>query len=345
MDWWTSPDVLQTLARRDVGHLFRMIQKITKASQTRIGAATGLNQAQVSEIMSGRRHVTTLDVASRIIEGLAIPEPARTVLLLGNLDHASGCLEQTRCVSVQAANAPSQQTTQATRTTPAMLAYGEPGRQHAVEGDAVLLRTMSERSVGLRPHIDRAFTERRVTVDFSGFSGETLHGTLQEPLDKVRVGQYTPESIHVRALILDTAIPWHFPCDRDTLGDDPEFRRRMHRLSVRHSQAVIDSVEELLDMGLVGDASVEIRVHNLTPLFKLYVLNGRDVFFGFYPVTEFLFKIDDQQHAVFNLMGKDQTLFRFARANESGTTVDDYVRAAQSWFDSIWTTVAREFSA
>lgn len=88
-DWWTTPDLLQALARRDVGHLFRMIQKITKASQTQIGMATGLSQAQVSEIMSGKRQVTTLDVAARIIEGLQMPDPARTVLLLGHLDHAA----------------------------------------------------------------------------------------------------------------------------------------------------------------------------------------------------------------------------------------------------------------
>lgn len=87
--WWTTPDLLGALRRRDVGHLFRMIQKMTGASQTRIGVATGLSQAQVSEIMSGKRQVTSLDVAVRIVQGLQIPEPARTALLLGDLDGVS----------------------------------------------------------------------------------------------------------------------------------------------------------------------------------------------------------------------------------------------------------------
>jgi hypothetical protein len=199
--------------------------------------------------------------------------------------------------------------------------------------------------VGLRPHIDQAFGESHVSIDFAGFSGETLHGTLQEPLDKVRVGQYTPESIKIRALILDTEIPWHFPCSVDNQTDDPEFRKRMRRLSLRHGQAVIDSVRELEDMSLVPDVSVEVRVHSLTPLFKLYIINGREVFYGFYPVTEFSFKADGEQHSVYNLMGKDQTLFQFAATEEADSMESEYVASAQEWFDSLWNTVSRELPA
>ncbi|MBT8227389.1 MAG: hypothetical protein HKP61_12245 [Dactylosporangium sp.] len=352
MDWWTSPELLQALARRDVGHLFRMVQKITKVSQTRIGVATGLNQAQVSEIMSGKRQVTTLDVASRIIEGLGIPEPARTVLLMGNLEAASGCVEYPRRAPGEVAGQPTalvprgvaDSATAGFASTQGASA-SSPAQPVVPRDGALLLRMKTERPVGLRPHVDQAFAEQHVIIDFAGFSGETLHGALQEPLDKVRVGQYTPESIHIRALILDTGVPWHFPCDRDTLVDDPEFRRRMHRLSVRHGQALVDSTQELRDMNIVHDATVEIRAHSLTPTFKLYLVNGREVFFGFYPVTEFSFKAEGQRHSVLNLMGKDQTLFRFARTNTEDSPADDYVGAAQTWFDSIWDTVARELPA
>ena len=34
-------------------------------------------------------------------------------------------------------------------------------------------------SVGLRPFIEQAFTREHVTIDFAGFSGETLHGVVQ----------------------------------------------------------------------------------------------------------------------------------------------------------------------
>jgi transcriptional regulator with XRE-family HTH domain len=87
-EWWTSSDVLDTLAARDVASVFRSVQRLTGLSQTHIGSATGLSQAQVSEIMSNKRQVSTIDVLARIVEGLAIPHPARLVLLLGDLRYA-----------------------------------------------------------------------------------------------------------------------------------------------------------------------------------------------------------------------------------------------------------------
>ncbi len=34
-------------------------------------------------------------------------------------------------------------------------------------------------SVGIRPFIEQAFAREHVSIDFSGFSGETLHGVVQ----------------------------------------------------------------------------------------------------------------------------------------------------------------------
>ncbi len=82
--FWASPETVDVLAERDIGELFRRIQKVTGASQTQIGIATGLSQAQVSEIMGGRRQVNTIDVLDRIMDGLAIPGAARMALLCGD---------------------------------------------------------------------------------------------------------------------------------------------------------------------------------------------------------------------------------------------------------------------
>ena len=52
------------------------------------------------------------------------------------------------------------------------------------QGSGVFVRQRTEQPVGLRPHLDRAFEAAKVSVDFAGFSGETLHGAITEPLDK-----------------------------------------------------------------------------------------------------------------------------------------------------------------
>ncbi|MFE9188458.1 DUF5919 domain-containing protein [Micromonospora sp. NPDC007208] len=78
--------MLDALAARDVAQIFRLVQRATHASQTTLGVATGLSQAQVSEITSGARRVSSIDVLTRICTGLSMPRHARMTLLLGELD-------------------------------------------------------------------------------------------------------------------------------------------------------------------------------------------------------------------------------------------------------------------
>jgi hypothetical protein len=81
--FWQDRAVLQAVAGRDIGQLFRLVQKATGASQTQVGIATGLTQAQVSETISGTRHVTSVEVLRRIVDGLSMPYAVAAVLFLG----------------------------------------------------------------------------------------------------------------------------------------------------------------------------------------------------------------------------------------------------------------------
>ena len=80
---WRSPDMLDALAERDIAQVFRLVQRQTRVGQTHLGVATGLSQAQVSEIISGSRHVSSIDVLNRIADGLHIPHQGRLALFLG----------------------------------------------------------------------------------------------------------------------------------------------------------------------------------------------------------------------------------------------------------------------
>lgn len=57
-------------------------------------------------------------------------------------------------------------------------------------GRGVYVRERAERPVGLRPHIEQSFGSSTVTIDFAGFSGETLHGAIAEPIDRIREGGF-----------------------------------------------------------------------------------------------------------------------------------------------------------
>jgi hypothetical protein len=180
-----------------------------------------------------------------------------------------------------------------------------------------------------------------VLIDFAGFSGETLHGALIEPLDKIRNGRYTPEQIQIRAIVPDTRDPWALPSNVEDLTDNPAFRARAQSIIARHSLAVVEAVHELESLGLVANAKAEVRVIRSVQLFKLYVINRQELFFGFYPIRGRTITIDGTDHEIYDLMGKDATLFRH-QAHGDGTDTDSlYVNEALTWFESVWDTVAQ----
>ncbi|NUO61270.1 MAG: helix-turn-helix domain-containing protein [Hamadaea sp.] len=89
-DFWTTSQTIDALAKRDIPQFFRLVQRETGVTQTRLGVAVGLSQAQVSEVMSGSRRVSSVDVLARIAEGLAMPVAARSALFMGSRVPASG---------------------------------------------------------------------------------------------------------------------------------------------------------------------------------------------------------------------------------------------------------------
>jgi hypothetical protein len=205
------------------------------------------------------------------------------------------------------------------------------------------LTALSAPSIGIRPFIERAFDREHVTIDFAGFSGETLHGVTQEPLDMIRMGQGKPRSLTMRLLLPDTTRPMVLPCRTEDLADDPDYRDRAHTLTTRHARAIADSVQELTDMGLIETGNVEIRAHPCPPLFKLYILNGEEAFFGFYPIVQHNIQLTSGPRVMYDLMGKDALVFRYSL--HSGNSADQlYIDQARHWFDTMWQTISYEYT-
>ncbi len=200
-----------------------------------------------------------------------------------------------------------------------------------------------QRPVSLRPHIEHAFQQPHVTIDFAGYSSETLHGVLSEPLDKIRTGQISPASFKIRMLLPAPGNPRAFPIATDP-AENPGVQTRMVGVMRRHVEAIIELVTELGTLGLVKDAHVGVKVAKLTPLFKLYVLNGRDAFFSFYQVKEHVVTVKKKPVAVLDAFGKDSILFHFTATPQDQNNASSFIDEAMLWFDSIWNNVAEDFS-
>jgi DNA-binding transcriptional regulator YhcF (GntR family) len=207
------------------------------------------------------------------------------------------------------------------------------------QGSGTFVRSRTERPVELRPHVERAFAATDVTIDFAGFSGETLASAMLEPLDKIRAGRLTPQSISVRVLIPDYARPWSFPCRVEDLADSPAFRTRMGKIADRSLAGIAHSIEELGTLGLVPRTSIAIRTHGATPLFKVYILNGDETFLGLYPITQTTIPTKGGDEQIWDLGGKDTPLFHHDTGDPAGA---EHVQQYQAWFDAMWTSVARD---
>ena len=212
------------------------------------------------------------------------------------------------------------------------------------QGKGSFVRQRTERAVGLRPHVEQLFQSGRVAIDFAGFSAETLYGVIQEPLDKIRAGRLGAESLEIRILLPDLSVPVGLPSLAPDGRDSPDVRARMRRIVERSTQAIVDTVHELAALKLVGSASASVRTYQTSPLFKLFLLNGLEAFFGFYPVMQHSVAVGGEPVDIFDPMGKDATLFHWAASDDADAIDTQYVAQAQSWFDSVWNSVAKEYA-
>ena len=211
------------------------------------------------------------------------------------------------------------------------------------QGSGAFVRAQTQLAVELRPHIEAAFERAHVSIDFAGFSGETLRDAVAEALDKVRSGRLAPETIAVRVLISDMTAPMALPARAETQADDPAVRERAERITRRAADGIIDQVAELGALGLVRSTTVEVRMHRASPLFKLYIINGEEVFYGFYPVVERTVSIKGEPTAIYDLMGKDVPLFHYTVTDDDTSHGTQFVQASRQWFDSMWSTIAYRY--
>jgi hypothetical protein len=77
---WHRPETFAALRERDIGHLFLLLRKYARASQTQIAIACGMSQPTVSDIMRGVQQVERLAVFERIADAFQMPDPARVAL-------------------------------------------------------------------------------------------------------------------------------------------------------------------------------------------------------------------------------------------------------------------------
>lgn len=120
-DLWGREKVRRALAERDLAVLIKHFRQYTGASQTTVGSLVGLAQSDISAIERGVRQVQSVDVLTRIAEGLGIP-----LSLLG------------LAVETGAADPPARHTAPVPRPTAAMVTEAEQEQEDDVRRRALM---------------------------------------------------------------------------------------------------------------------------------------------------------------------------------------------------------------
>ncbi|MCM2577317.1 winged helix-turn-helix domain-containing protein [Streptomyces meridianus] len=202
--------------------------------------------------------------------------------------------------------------------------------------------------VHLRPYIARAFEEPEVTLDLISLTSESIDAHIRAQILRIQDGEIRPRRISVRILLPSADITLAFPRAVADPGD-PRPRNRHRALMERHAGSVRDALLDLKSRRLVDEVSVEVRTMPLTPIAKLYLINGKHALFGMYPVEERPARLHAkngggyEEVEILDSLGVGMTLFPFSLSETAATTQQSvFVREAQRWFDSLWDHLADE---
>jgi DNA-binding transcriptional regulator YhcF (GntR family) len=199
--------------------------------------------------------------------------------------------------------------------------------------------------VSLAQHLETAFEAEHVTVDAFCLTTQTLHGALERPLRRIYAGELSPRSLRMRLLLPSPEADLALPKRLEAPGDGKPLER-LRRLIRSNSYLLRNKVMALSESQLVPnppDVSVEIRAVPLTPVQKLYVLNGTDALFGLYRVVEREIPEHQDWGPIYDVLGLGSLLFWYSHdSGDADNPAGMFVREAQEWFESLWSTIAHD---
>ncbi|WP_370077626.1 winged helix-turn-helix domain-containing protein [Streptacidiphilus sp. MAP12-16] len=195
--------------------------------------------------------------------------------------------------------------------------------------------------IALDHYLDDALREEHVTIDFFGFSAETLTTLLKPRLDRLKLARsFHPDSLKIRLLLPTTDVRLALPRAVDN-PKDPRPLERLRRMTTGFVDVLQEAVNELRVREVVPEASLQVMAVPMTPQVKLYVINREVALRGWYEVERAPVEVPVSEDGretelleIYDLMGLDASLIR-QRPSAA--------RKAQTWFESVWNTIAVEW--
>ncbi|WP_338697946.1 winged helix-turn-helix domain-containing protein [Streptomyces sp. Q6] len=204
-------------------------------------------------------------------------------------------------------------------------------------------RAAKEGRVTLREFFDEAFAGPDVVLDVCTLTSESLDTQVKGQIDRIRSGLTAPRSISIRMLLPTESLELPYPRALDDAGGEltAQLRQRLLGITRRHSGSIRAELRQLQAEKLVESARIDIRHVDLTPTFKLYLINGTQALHGPYEVIERPIVLGDTEVDALDVLGLGAMLTHYAvDQNNPDSRGSVFMKAWQAWFDSVWTNLA-----
>jgi DNA-binding transcriptional MocR family regulator len=195
----------------------------------------------------------------------------------------------------------------------------------------------------LPAHLAEAFEHKDVRIDAFCLTTETLNSAMAEPIRRAMRGELRPDSLSLRVLL--PKLDAHLAIPRMVSGD-PRDDRPLQRLRQRitaHAVALRNQLESLRALRPQLAATIELRTVPITPMQKVYILNGRTALFGYYSVVKR--EVDfpgGEKDEIYDVLGMTARLFPYrADPADPEAPASRFVIETRAWFDALWTSIAQ----
>ncbi|MEV5849674.1 winged helix-turn-helix domain-containing protein [Streptomyces sp. NPDC051985] len=202
--------------------------------------------------------------------------------------------------------------------------------------------TRSRHPMTLGPLIAEAFERDEVALDIATLTSESLDAHVRVQAERIRAGIIRPRRIALRMILPAEALAMPYPRNKDD-PDDPRLPRRLHAITRAHTGSLRTVLDQLRTENLVPKVDLQIRHTELTPTFKLYVINHDEVLHGFYePIPRTVILEDGTEVEAVDVLGLGATLTHHVRDADPDSTGSAFVDNATRWFESVWNLLASQ---
>jgi hypothetical protein len=189
----------------------------------------------------------------------------------------------------------------------------------------------------IRYHLEPAFSSGIVELDVVAYSSETVYHALTDYFQDIISGRMPLRRLRIRLLLPDCYSPMAIPCRVDSLEEDATYKLAVQGRYKNYVTEFQSHITQIRENCQIDDVDLQVRIHQLSPLFKAIFVNGQVAFFGLYPIAET--PVGDDRTAVWDYRGERT---RMIRVGTSGTATEKALNdSLRSWFDSVWSDIAQ----